>query len=187
MDRPHGHRREILSEGERAVPVHRILVGPAPVRGEPSNWTLPDLCRFIDEWSGRTLCLQSMSRIVRRPGPSTQKTRPVHPKRNVRAEDAFAEGSFTPPLWPRARSNPARRSRSGSWTGGSWTRRAWVTQGRTGHRWGMRGQGVRFVRQALERVRSKARRYDSPVLNPVERIWLPRAQRRPLASALGRR
>src|SRR4051812_5211325 len=28
VDRPRGHRREILSEGEQAVLVHRILVGP---------------------------------------------------------------------------------------------------------------------------------------------------------------
>ncbi|WP_018261126.1 helix-turn-helix domain-containing protein [Methylobacterium sp. WSM2598] len=37
VDRPHGHRREILSEGEQAVLVQRILVGPDPEQGEPSN------------------------------------------------------------------------------------------------------------------------------------------------------
>ena len=62
LDRPHGHRPEVLSEGEQAMLVHRVLVGPAPERGEPSSWTLPDLCRFIEERFGKTMGPQSMSR-----------------------------------------------------------------------------------------------------------------------------
>ena len=54
LDRPHGHRPEVLSEGEQAMLVPRVLVGPAPERGEPSSWTLPDLCRFIEERFGRS-------------------------------------------------------------------------------------------------------------------------------------
>jgi transposase len=96
VDRPHGHRREILSEGEQAVLVHRILVGPDPERGEPSSWTLPDLCRFIEERFDKTMCPQSMSRVVRRLGLS-KKARPVHPKRHARAAAAFAKRGFAPP------------------------------------------------------------------------------------------
>jgi transposase len=97
VDRPHGHRPEVLSEGEQAVLVHRILRGPDPERGEPSSWTLPDLCRFIEARFGKTMCPQSMSRVVRRLGLSRQKARPVHPKRDAKAADAFVKrGSARP-------------------------------------------------------------------------------------------
>src|ERR687893_1147217 len=62
LDRPHGHRPEVLSEGEQAMLVPRVLVGPAPEQGEPSSWTLPDLCRFIEERFGKRMGPQSMSR-----------------------------------------------------------------------------------------------------------------------------
>lgn len=91
VDRPYGRRPERLSEGEQAVLVNRILRGPDPERGEPSSWTLPDLCRFIEERFGKTMCPQSMSRVVRRLGLSKHKARPVHPKRNATAAEAFAK------------------------------------------------------------------------------------------------
>ena len=97
VDRPHGHRPEVLSEGEQAMLVHRVLVGPDPERGEPSSWTLPDLCRFIKERFGKTMGPQSMSRVVRRLGLSKQKARPVHPQRNPRAAEAFAKRGFATP------------------------------------------------------------------------------------------
>ena len=92
IDRPVGRRPERLTEGEQAVLVDRILRGPDPERGEPSSWTLPDLCRFIEERFDKTMRPQSMSRVVRRLGLSKQKTRPVHPKRDARAAEAFAKG-----------------------------------------------------------------------------------------------
>src|SRR5919112_165339 len=94
VDRPHGHRPEVLSEGEQAMLVHRVLVGPDLERGEPSSLTLPDLCRFLEERFGKTMGPQSMSRVVRRLGLSKQKARPVHPKRNGRAAEAFAKRSY---------------------------------------------------------------------------------------------
>jgi hypothetical protein len=84
----------VLSEGEQAVLVHRILRGPDPERGEPSSWTLPDLCHFIEERFGKTMCPQSMSRVLRRLGLSKQKARPVHPKRDAKAAEAFVN------VWP---------------------------------------------------------------------------------------
>src|ERR687889_2423289 len=92
VDRPHGRRAEVLSEGEQAVLVHRVLRGPNPEQSEPSSWTLPDLCRFIEDRFGKTMCPQSMSRVVRRLGLSRQKARPVHPQRNPRAAAAFEKG-----------------------------------------------------------------------------------------------
>lgn len=97
VDRPYGRRPERLTEGEQAALVSRVLRGPDPERGEPSNWTLLDLCRFIEERFGKTMLPQSMSRVVRRLGLSRQKARPVHPKRDAKAADAFAKrGSPVP-------------------------------------------------------------------------------------------
>ncbi len=91
-DRPKGHRRERLSEAEQAVLINRILRGPDPDRGEPCAWTLPDLCRFIEERFGKSMCPQSMSRVVRRLGLSRQKARPIHPQKNAKAAEAFQKG-----------------------------------------------------------------------------------------------
>src|SRR5215207_9545706 len=48
VDRPKAHRPEQLSKAEQAILVTHILRGPDPEQGEPSAWTLPDLCRFIE-------------------------------------------------------------------------------------------------------------------------------------------
>ena len=97
IDRPHGRRPERLTEAEQAVLVNRILRGPDPEKGEPSSWTLPDLCRFIEERFDKRMCPQSMSRVVRRLGLSRQKARPVHPERNAKAAEAFAKGGSPAP------------------------------------------------------------------------------------------
>ncbi len=97
VDRPHGHRPEVLNDGEQAILLNRVFRGPDPERGEPSSWTLPDLCRFIEARFGKTMCPQSMSRVVRRLGLSQQKARPVHPKHDARAAEAFVKrGSARP-------------------------------------------------------------------------------------------
>lgn len=96
-DHPKGHRRPVLSEGEEAALMARILRGPDPERGESSSWTLPDLCRFIEDRFGKHMCPQSMSRVVRRLGLSRKKTRPVHPQRDAKAVAAFEKGGFYQP------------------------------------------------------------------------------------------
>ena len=68
VDRPCGGRPERLSEAEQAVLVNYILRGPDPDTGEPSAWTLPDLCRFVEARFNKRMCPQSMSRVVRRLG-----------------------------------------------------------------------------------------------------------------------
>jgi transposase len=97
IDRPYGRRPERLTQGEQAALLAHVLRGPDPEKGEPSSWTLPDLCRFVEERFGKTMCPQSMSRVVRRLGLSKQKARPVHPRRDAKAAEAFAKrGSLTP-------------------------------------------------------------------------------------------
>ena len=97
VDRPCGGRPERLTEGEQAVLVNHILRGPDPEKGEPSSWTLPDLCRFIEERFGKRMCPPSMSRVVRRLGLSKQKARPVHPQREAKAAEAFAKRGLPVP------------------------------------------------------------------------------------------
>jgi transposase len=91
IDRPPGRRPERLTEGEQAALAAHVLRGPDPERGEPSSWTLPDLCRFIEERFGKQMCPPSMSRVVRRLGLSKQKARPVHPQRDAKAAETFAK------------------------------------------------------------------------------------------------
>jgi hypothetical protein len=56
----------MLGEGAEADLIARILRGRNPERGERSSWTLPDLCRFIDDWIDKHMCPRSTSRVVRR-------------------------------------------------------------------------------------------------------------------------
>jgi transposase len=97
VDRPYGRRPERLSQAEQAVLVNHILRGPDPEKGEPSSWTLPDLCRFIEARFAKTMCPQSMSRVVRRLGLSKQKARPMHPKRDAKAAEAFVKRGCSMP------------------------------------------------------------------------------------------
>ena len=97
IDRPSGGRPERLSEAEQAVLVNHILRGPDPERGQPSSWTLPDLCRFTEARFGKGMCPQLMSRVLRRLGLSRQKARPVHPERDAKAAEAFAKGGSPAP------------------------------------------------------------------------------------------
>jgi transposase len=91
-DRPKGHRLPVLTQAEAAALKAHVLAGPDPEAGDPSSWTLPDLCRFIEARFNKTMLPQSMSRVVRRLGLSRQKARPVHPKHDKEAADAFQKG-----------------------------------------------------------------------------------------------
>jgi putative transposase len=80
-----------------AVLINRILRGPDPEKGEPCAWTLPDLCRFIEKRFDKSMCPQSMSRVVRRLGLSRQKARPVHPQKNPKAAATFEKRGCSRP------------------------------------------------------------------------------------------
>jgi transposase len=97
VDRSDGRRPKVLSEGEQAALVARILRGPDPERGELSSWTLSDLCRFIEARFDKRMGSPSMSRVVRRLGLSRQKARPVHPQPDAKAAEAFAKSGSPRP------------------------------------------------------------------------------------------
>ena len=89
VDRPGPGRRPALTEGELALLAERIFKGPDPQKDGVSSWTLPDLCRFIEEHFGKRVTPQSLSRILRREGFSHQKARPEHPKASAKARAEF--------------------------------------------------------------------------------------------------
>ncbi len=107
VDRPCGGRPERLSEAEQAVLVNHILRGPDPDQGEPSAWTLPDLCREVERRWGVRYHPGHMSKLVRGLGLSRQKARPAHPKVDLEAQAAFAKGGFSARWRPCARRSPA--------------------------------------------------------------------------------
>ena len=90
-DRPKSRRPPALTEGEQAVLRATVFRKSRPVEGG-GEWTLPRLCAWIEGRFGKRLHPASLSRIVRGLDLSRQKTRPVHPRSNPRAQAAFAKG-----------------------------------------------------------------------------------------------
>jgi len=71
-----------------------ILAGPDPEVDGLSAWTLPELCRVVEERFNKRLHPASMSRVVRRMGLSRQKARQRHPQSDQAAQGAFQKGAF---------------------------------------------------------------------------------------------
>jgi transposase len=69
-----------------------ILDGPDPELDGLSTWTLPELCRVIEQRFSKRLHPASLSRIVRRAGFSRQKARQRHPSSDPAAQEAFQKG-----------------------------------------------------------------------------------------------
>jgi transposase len=98
FDRPKPGRPPTLSEGEQATLRAVLLRGPDLERDGGGEWTLPMLCRWIERSFGKRLHPASLSRVARRLDVSRQKTRPVHPLADEKAQMAFKK-------------TPARRAR----------------------------------------------------------------------------
>ena len=111
FDRAKPGRPPTLSEGEQAALRATVLRGPDLERDGGGEWTLPMLCRWIERSFGKHLHPASLSRVVRRLDLSRQKTRPVHPLADEKAQMAFKKRAAR-----RARgrhccaSEPARRA-----------------------------------------------------------------------------
>jgi len=106
-DRPGGGRPQALTEVELALLSNRIFRGPDPETDGVSSWTLPDLCRWIEDRFDKRLSPQSLSRILRREGFSRQKTRPTHPKTDEGAQRRFEKGGSARRWRPPPRRIPA--------------------------------------------------------------------------------
>ena len=96
-DRPKPGRRPALSEPEQALLLAAIFRGPDRARYGCTDWTLPALCRWIEDRFDKRLHPASLSRIVRRLDLSRQKTRPLHPQADARAKAAFVKGGCNKP------------------------------------------------------------------------------------------
>lgn len=73
-----------------------ILTGPDPEQDGLSAWTLPELCRVVEERFNQRYHPASLSRVVRRLGFSRQKARQRHPRSDPAAQDAFKKGASLP-------------------------------------------------------------------------------------------
>ena len=96
-DRAKPGRPPTLADAEQALLRAVILRGPEPKRDGCREWTLPALCRWIEARFDRRLHPASLSRVVRGLDLSRQKTRPMHPQADPKAQAAFAKrGSRAP-------------------------------------------------------------------------------------------
>ena len=88
-DRPKPGRPQRLSEAEQAALMARVFRGPDPGRDGVSAWTRADLCGWLERRLGKPFHPSSLSRVLRRLDLSRQKTRPVHPEADPRAQERF--------------------------------------------------------------------------------------------------
>ena len=96
-DRPKGHPKPKLTEGEEAALANIVFRGPDPDKDGISTWTTQALADWIAERFGKRMNRRSVTRILRRNGFSHQKVRPAHPRKDPKAGEAFKKrGSGTP-------------------------------------------------------------------------------------------
>jgi transposase len=105
--RPGPGRRARLTEEQRAALRRLVLDGPEVEATGLSAWTLPELCREVEERWGVSYHPGHMGKLMRRLGLSRQKARPSHPKADAAAREAFAKGGCRPPSTTLGRSMPA--------------------------------------------------------------------------------
>jgi transposase len=104
--RPSPGRRPRLDEERRAALRQLVLDGPEVEATGLSAWTLPELCREVEERWGVAYHPSHMGKLLRRLGLSRQKARPSHPKADAAAREAFAKGGCRSPSTRRGRSMP---------------------------------------------------------------------------------
>src|SRR5919107_501815 len=95
-DRPKPGRPARLSEAERAALAARVFRGPDPERDGVCTWTRADLCRWLEERFSKRFHPSSLSRVLERLDLSRQKTRPVHPEADPKAQERFRKRGCAP-------------------------------------------------------------------------------------------
>ena len=66
-----------------------MLRGPDPERDGRSSWTANDFCRLVETRFGVAYSENGMLRLLHDLGLSWQKTRPVHPQADPKAQETF--------------------------------------------------------------------------------------------------
>jgi transposase len=92
-NRPRPPREGKLNTAELHARSALVLDGPNPEVDGLSAWTLPELCRVIEERFAKRLHPASLSRVVQRLGFSRQKARQSHPSSDAAAQEAFQKGA----------------------------------------------------------------------------------------------
>ena len=95
-DRPKPGRPPRLSEAEQAALAARVFRGPDPEWDGPERdgvaaWTRADLGGWLAARFGKGFHPSSLSRVLRRLDLSRQKTRPVHPEADPKAQERFVK------------------------------------------------------------------------------------------------
>lgn len=107
-DRPRSGRPPRLDDAALKGLRELVLAGPDVEADGLSAWTLPELCREVEERWKVAYHPSHMGKLLRSLGLSRQKARPSHPKADPKARDAFAKrGSVT--RW-KPRASPIRAS-----------------------------------------------------------------------------
>jgi transposase len=92
-DRPRSGRPPFLGEGQMAAFKALVLRGPSPERDGVSSWTAKDLSRIALDRFGVGYSENGMLDLLHGLGLSWQKTRPIHPQANLKAQQAFKKTS----------------------------------------------------------------------------------------------
>ena len=92
-DRPRSGRPPFLDEGQMAAFKAMVLRGPDPERDGLSSWTAKDLCRIAEDRFGVSYSENGMLDLLHGLDLSWQKTRPVHPQADPKAQQAFKKSS----------------------------------------------------------------------------------------------
>ena len=92
-DRPHTGRPSRLSEGQMAAIRALVLRGPDIEKDGLSSWTAKDLCRIVAKRYKVSYSENGMLKLLKNLDLSWQKTRPVHPKSDPRAQADFKKNS----------------------------------------------------------------------------------------------
>jgi transposase len=92
-DRPKSGRPSWLDDGQLAALKALVLRGPDPERDGVSSGRAKDLCRLVEARFGVSYTENSMLRLLYELGLSWQKTRPVHPEADLKAQARFKKNS----------------------------------------------------------------------------------------------
>jgi transposase len=97
LDRPKGHARCRLEEGQLAVLKTWMLTGPNPERDGVSAWRIVEAISFCEARFGVRYSEEGMRRILRQElNLSHQKARPLHPQHDPRRAEAFKKAAAAP-------------------------------------------------------------------------------------------
>jgi transposase len=90
-------RQPKLSEGQMAALKARVFAGPDPAVEGVGRWRVVDLCRWVAEHWDVHYSETGMVRLLWSLDLAPRKTRPQHPKSDVKAQRAFKKRALPPP------------------------------------------------------------------------------------------